>query len=123
MSEYKYKQTTWIGGKTIGTADVMNNIEDGIAKAHERLEDVNSQLEQKAIELATVEDLKQYNANLGDRITTFGYYFTNDGGGALDIAQRETLQNINIYSELNQYGPNSVDTSKNVADGQYVVIK
>lgn len=48
---------------------------------------------------------------------------TNDGGGALDIAQRETLQNINIYSELNQYGPNSVDTSKNVADGQYVVIK
>lgn len=40
MSEYKYKPTTWIGGKTIGTADVMNNIEDGIAKAHERLDNL-----------------------------------------------------------------------------------
>jgi hypothetical protein len=48
---------------------------------------------------------------------------TDDGGGALDIAQRETLENINIYSRENQYGPNFVDTSKNVADGQYVVIK
>lgn len=48
---------------------------------------------------------------------------TNDGGGALDIAQRELLENINIYSKENQYGPQSVDTSKNVADGQYVVIR
>ena len=40
MSEYKYTPTTWIGGKTIGTADVMNNIEDGIVKAHERLNNI-----------------------------------------------------------------------------------
>ena len=40
MSKYEYKPTTWIGGKTIGTADVMNNIEDGIAKAHERLDNL-----------------------------------------------------------------------------------
>lgn len=40
MNEYKYTPTTWIGGKTIGTADVMNNIEDGIAKAHERLDNL-----------------------------------------------------------------------------------
>ena len=40
MSEYKYTPTTWIGGKTIGTADVMNNIEDGIVKAHERLDNI-----------------------------------------------------------------------------------
>ena len=48
---------------------------------------------------------------------------TDDGGGALDIATRQTLENINIYSKENQYGPESVDTSKNVADGQYVVIR
>ena len=48
---------------------------------------------------------------------------TSEGGGAIDIAKRDELQNINIYNELNQYGPNSVDTSKNVADGQYVVIR
>ena len=42
MNEYKYKPTTWIGGKTIGTADVMNNIEEGIEKAHERLDSVGN---------------------------------------------------------------------------------
>lgn len=46
MNKYEYTPTTWIGGKTIGTADVMNNIEEGIMKAHEELEEVNSQLEQ-----------------------------------------------------------------------------
>lgn len=45
MNKYEYTPTTWIGGKTIGTADVMNNIEEGIMKAHEELEEVNSQLE------------------------------------------------------------------------------
>ena len=37
MSEYKYKPTTWIGGKTIGTADIMNNIENGIENAYDML--------------------------------------------------------------------------------------
>lgn len=46
MSEYKYKPTTWIGGKTIGTADVMNNIEDGIVKAHELIVDLQNQIEE-----------------------------------------------------------------------------
>lgn len=48
---------------------------------------------------------------------------TDAGGGALDIAQRDLLENINIYGPLNEYGTNSVDTSKNIADGQYVVIR
>ena len=48
---------------------------------------------------------------------------TDDGGGAVDIAQRELLENINIYDPTNEYGTNSVDTSKNIADGQYVVIR
>ena len=77
MSEYKYKQTTWIGGKTIGTADVMNNIEDGIAKAHEGLEGVNAQL--------------NYKVNKGD----LGYINVKDFGAKGDgvADDREAIQN------------------------------
>lgn len=46
---------------------------------------------------------------------------TDDGGGGLDVAQRNYLKEINTYSQLNAYGVDSVDTSKNVAEGQYVV--
>ena len=44
---------------------------------------------------------------------------TDAGGGSLDISKRNELLNINIYNEDKQYGPESVDTSKNIADGQY----
>ena len=46
---------------------------------------------------------------------------TDEGGGIVDITQREMLENVNIYNRENQYG--NVDTTKNVADGQYVVIR
>ena len=45
MVKYNYNKTNWIGGKTVGTADVMNNLEEGVYQAHEQLENVNSQLE------------------------------------------------------------------------------
>ena len=38
MGKYNYNKTNWIGGKTIGTADVMNNLEEGVYQAHEQLE-------------------------------------------------------------------------------------
>ena len=38
MGIKKYTPTTWIGGKTIGTADVMNNIEDGIVALYEHID-------------------------------------------------------------------------------------
>lgn len=41
----KYTPTMWIGGKTIGTADVMNNMEQGIVGAYDELKQINSQLE------------------------------------------------------------------------------
>lgn len=47
---------------------------------------------------------------------------TDDGGGSVDISMRQTLENINIYNETNSYGENSVDTSKNIADGQYFFV-
>ena len=40
MINYYYKPTTWIGGKTVATADVLNNIEEGITIAHENLKEV-----------------------------------------------------------------------------------
>ena len=50
---------------------------------------------------------------------------TTNGGGSYDIhgrngqGGRERLLKINIYSKDNAYGPNSVDTSLNIDDGQY----
>lgn len=51
MGKYNYNKTNWIGGKTIGTADVMNNLEEGVYQAHEKLSEVNSQLEQNMSEI------------------------------------------------------------------------
>ena len=67
MSKYEYKPTTWIGGKTIGTADVMNNIEDGIVKAHERLDNIGDIMcitpEQfGAVGDGTTNDINAFNA-------------------------------------------------------------
>jgi hypothetical protein len=52
---------------------------------------------------------------------------TTNGGGYYDIhgrngqGGRDRLLKINIYGKDNPYGPNSVDTSANISDGQYVI--
>lgn len=52
---------------------------------------------------------------------------TSNGGGAYDIhgrneqGGRERLVKINMYNKDNAYGPNSVDTSANIEEGQYVM--
>lgn len=52
---------------------------------------------------------------------------TSAGGGAYDIHGRDEkggrnrLLKINIYNKDNAYGPNSVDTSANINEGQYVI--
>lgn len=46
---------------------------------------------------------------------------TSDGGNLTDHNTRKALEIINLYGKDNQYGENSVDTSANVAQGQYVV--
>lgn len=38
-----YIPTQWIGGKTVATADVMNNIEKGISSAYDELNNINEQ--------------------------------------------------------------------------------
>lgn len=50
---------------------------------------------------------------------------TSEGGGSYDIygkdgkSGRERLTKINIYNKSNSYGPNSIDTSLNIEEGQY----
>jgi hypothetical protein len=52
---------------------------------------------------------------------------TTDGGGQYDIEGRNGvggrvyLENINLYNHENSYGVDSVDTSKNRAEGQFIV--
>lgn len=44
MANYNYNPTLWEGGKTVGTADVMNNIENGIVNSHNVLNEHESQI-------------------------------------------------------------------------------
>lgn len=52
---------------------------------------------------------------------------TQHGGGSYDIdgrngvGGRKYLSTINLYNSDSAYGPESIDTSKNVADGQLVI--
>lgn len=54
----------------------------------------------------------------------YSNFDTEHGGGLYDIegrngvGGRNFLKNISVYNETFEYGPNLVDTSANVADGQ-----
>lgn len=58
----KYTPTTWVGSKTVATADVMNNIEKGVKDAHDRLDGVDTLIDDISI------NVKKYGAK-GDGIT------------------------------------------------------
>ena len=57
----------------------------------------------------------------------YSNFDTTNGGGIYDIegrngvGGRNFLETISVYNETHEYGPNSVDTSANVADGQIVI--
>lgn len=57
----------------------------------------------------------------------YSNFDTTNGGGYYDIhgrndqGGRDRLLAINIYNKINYYGDNSVDTSANINDGQYVI--
>lgn len=61
------------------------------------------------------------------RAISYSNLNTKEGGGLYDIegrngvGGRHKLMTMSLYNEESEYGPNSVDTSKNVALGQYVV--
>jgi hypothetical protein len=70
-----------------------------------------------------------YVPNSAKSSTAYNYNSLNtaEGGGSYDIhgrneqSGRNRLMAINIYSKDNAYGPNSIDTSENLDEGQYVV--
>ena len=61
----KYTPTVWVANKTVATADILNNIEKGISSAHDRIDvletnlnEINARLENI---LATLSTLEQSN--------------------------------------------------------------
>lgn len=60
-------------------------------------------------------------------LMNYSNFDTTKGGGKYDIegrngySGRDRLVQINIYNKDNSYGPNSVDTTNNVIEGQYVL--
>lgn len=60
-------------------------------------------------------------------LINYSNFDTTKGGGKYDIegrngfGGRDRLVQINIYSKDNSYGPNSVDTTNNINEGQYVL--
>lgn len=40
MSNFNYFPTTWVDDETVGTAEILNNIEDGVLNAHEGLNEL-----------------------------------------------------------------------------------
>lgn len=60
-------------------------------------------------------------------VINYSNFDTTKGGGKYDIegrngfGGRDRLVQINIYNKINSYGPNSVDTTNNINEGQYVL--
>ena len=50
----KYTPTKWVANETIGTANVMNNIEQGIVGAYDKIDEISSKLEELALLLSNV---------------------------------------------------------------------
>ena len=53
-----YNPTKWVEHRTVATANVMNNIEKGIVSAHEKLSEVDSQINTKANDTTLLEQEK-----------------------------------------------------------------
>lgn len=55
--------------------------------------------------------------------SNFDTAYTSNAGNELDINARNTALTRSLYSAVNRYneGPNAVDTSMNVLEGQYVI--
>ena len=68
--------------------------------------------ENKPKTLIDYSNLDTTDSNIG------GEYDINGRNG---IGGREFLKNISLYNEENQYGPNSVDTTQNIIDGQIII--
>lgn len=78
MANFKYVPTLWAGGKTIATADIMNNMENGIVMAHQKIDDIKyggwkrQILTPQTYQLLDVEDGVVYQVNEGSDVAING---------------------------------------------------
>ena len=67
------------------------------------------------------------DCNMNTNTYNYSNFDTTNGGGCYDIkgrngiGGRDRAMSISIYNQENQYGPTSVNTEKNIEDGQYFV--
>lgn len=67
------------------------------------------------------------NHDLPSTLINYSNLDTTAGGGAYDIhgkdgvSGRKRLISYNLYNNDNAYGPESIDMSMNIEDGQYVI--
>ena len=73
----KYTPTNWVANKTVATADVMNNIEQGVVDAHQDIEILDSQVKDKANEDDVNSRLGNDN-NVGERMIA-PFFDSNNG--------------------------------------------
>ena len=79
-------------------------IEDITAKLNintNNIKNINSQLDTKATQLKNINDLKRYNGELGENLTTFGYYDIGDGGGGKYVIVSEGVDDGGSIISLN----------------------
>lgn len=125
MANFNYTPTSWIGGKTVGTAYIMNNIENGIVNAHNILNEHDSQIKEKAnkneleVERKRIDSFTKLSegSTTGDaelidaRIGSNGIVYNNLGN-----AIRGQLKNIKkgVTFENNSIKPQSLKHNKTI---------
>lgn len=118
----KYVPTVWEGGKTVGTAKIMNNMEKGIENAHERIDGVGQTLissihNSEGIIQKIMEVCKTYTDNF-DKIIYGNSYTAWDktvqqvnGKWELDCSSFQNLLIHGVTFENSRYAGNNENKS------------
>lgn len=109
-----YTPTEWIGNRTVGTASVMNNMENGIKNAHNRIDSFDSQIKDITNELGKNENGTDIELSTTDKTIK----------GAINELKK-LIGNISIEGSTIYIGPETptngalywLDTSVNTSGG------
>lgn len=99
MANYNYNPTLWEGGKTVGTADIMNNIENGIVNSHNVLNEHELQIKDIAKDVL-LENGKLYLKKSDGTKLGAGVVLPvgGSGGSGLTTEQVQQLQQAHTHS-------------------------
>ena len=93
----KYIPTKWVANETIGTANVMNNIEQGIVNAHNKVDEnsteINNVKDQITEHNTYINNLK---SNFGDNSINGNGYYKLPNGLLLQWGSTSNSRNSNI---------------------------